>query len=116
MSGRPNVRQLSRMFNVLSEGCVDVGIPRHDPHKRPGEGDERLGMKKTFVESDVKYEERRRGCVKDVQTFVSSCTFQGEIKGRGYPCGGQSEIETEDCSATRPGPSIGELGQETARR
>ena len=101
---------------MLSEECVDCGIPRHDPHKRPGGGDDRQDMKKTFIKSDVKYGERGRGFVGDVQTSVVSCSNQGEIKGRGYPCGGQSEIETEDCSATRPGPSIGELGQETARR
>ena len=116
MSGRPNVRQLSRMFNVLSEERVDGGIPRHDPHKCPGGGDDRQDMKKTFIKSDVKYGERGRGFVGDVQTSVVSCSNQGEIKGRGYPCGGQSEIETEDCTDTRPGPSIGELGQETARR
>ena len=116
MSDRPNVRQLSRMFNVLSEERVDGGIPCHDPHRRPGGGNDRKDMKKTFIKSDVKYGERGRGCVGDVQTSVASCSNQGEIKGRGYPCGGQSEIETEDFSTTGPGPYIGELGEETARR
>ena len=119
MSGRLNVRQLSERFNALSEGCGEGGRLRPDPYKRPGEGDGRLGRKKTFEESDVMCpgnEERRRGWVKDVQTIVSSRTFQGEIKGRGFPCGGQSGIETDDSADTRHGSNFGELGQETARR
>ena len=54
--------------------------------------------------------------MKEVQSSEYSRTLQGEIEGRGLPCGGQSSILTADSADMGLGTNFGELGEETRRR
>ena len=118
-SGRLGVKQLSERFNALSEGRGDAVNHRPGQLRHVSVGDDEMRLKKTSDKSDMLCpgrEERRRASVNDVQTLQHSRTFQGKISGRGFPCGGQRSILTDDSTKPGPGTNFGELGQETRRR